>query len=581
MVVNERIGLKIDTIIITAILICLVFNLCSGLFDSQRTSSIISVSYLTALLCIRTSFFVPKKEVQIQIPDILFVSYVIFAAINNDTEFNLNQLGDITILLLYICVRMTDELDYKILYITILCLTFALSLYGFLQYAGILSVRNEEHLLTGPFYNPAPYGALICFFISIVTSVIGTLSNKTHIYVSLCVVIFSIPALILSSSRSAWLASGVVLLFLIWFKNKGRLRQLPKTTSCLCVISIFMVFALSCLLLYHIRPDSVKGRLFIWKVSAKMIRESPVTGLGYNAFEANYMNYQGEYFEQGKGSKNEKYLAGNVVSAYNEPIRIVVEHGFIGFSIYLLLVYFILFRTKQQETVSMVAKMIILAYILFGLFSYPNRIFSLQVVAVLSFACLLNKQQNPAIYKLRFGFSHRSIIAGISFSFISLGLFFLTIRFHYAYKEFQSLLERDKTNILGKLNELEPILSGDCLFLQNYCILTKGMVEEKILHEKLDKAIALSPSSTLYRMKGDCFYWNNWYEKAERIYWTAYYMVPSNQQARARIVMLYLKQGKIKEAKQLAYSILKEKVKSHGLDTYLLHQEMKEVLSTH
>lgn len=581
MVVNERIGVKIDTIIIAAILVCLVFNLCSGLFDCQRTSSIISVSYLTALLCIRTAFFETKKTVRIQIPDILLVCYSIFAAIKNDTDFNLNQLGDITILLLYICIRMTDKLDYKILYITILCLAFALSLYGFLQYAGILSVRNEEYPVTGPFYNPAPYGAIICFFISIVITVIVAVPKKAHIYMSLSVVIFSIPALILSASRAAWLASGVILLFLIWFKNKDRLRQLPKIASCLCVISIFMIFVLSCLFLYHIRPESVKGRLFIWKVSSEMIGEAPVTGLGYNAFEANYMNFQGEYFEQGKGSKTEKYLSGNVISAYDEPIRIMIEYGFIGLSIYLLLVYFILFRSQCQEAVAIAAKVVILAYILFGLFSYPNRIFSLQVVAVLAFACLLNKQKNAAICKLRFEFLHQPIIIGASFAFISLGLFFSTLRFHYAYREFRSLLETDKTNILGKLNELEPVLSGDCLFLQNYCILTKNMVEEKTLHEKLDKAIALSPSTTLYRMKGDCLYWSNRYEQAEQIYWKAYYMVPSNQQARARIAMLYLKQGKRKEAKQLARSILEERIKSHGLDTYLLRQEMKEILSVH
>lgn len=61
MVVNERIEIKIDTFIIAAILVCLVFNLCAGLFDSQRTSSIISVSYLIALFCIRTTFFRVKK----------------------------------------------------------------------------------------------------------------------------------------------------------------------------------------------------------------------------------------------------------------------------------------------------------------------------------------------------------------------------------------------------------------------------------------------------------------------------------------------------------------------------------------
>lgn len=76
------------------------------------------------------------------------------------------------------------------------------------------------------------------------------------------------------------------------------------------MISLFAVFILSCLLLYHVRPESVKGRLFIWKVSSEMIKKTFVTGLGYNSFEANYMNYQGEYFKQGKGDETEKYLAG-------------------------------------------------------------------------------------------------------------------------------------------------------------------------------------------------------------------------------------------------------------------------------
>ena len=313
MVVNERIEIKIDTFIIAAILVCLVFNLCAGLFDSQRTSSIISVSYLIALFCIRTTFFRVKKSVRIQIPDILFVCYFIFAAFKNDTDFNLNQLGDIIILLLYICIRMTDALDYKFLYIIILCLTVALSFYGYLQCAGVLLVRNKEYL-----------------------TVVITIPEKAHKHVSLCVIGFSLPALALSASRAAWLASGAVLLFMFLLKSKNKLRQLPRSIGRLCVISLFAVFILSCLLLYHVRPESVKGRLFIWKVSSEMIKKTFVTGLGYNSFEANYMNYQGEYFKQGKGDETEKYLAGNVVSAYNEPIRIMIEYGLIGLSIYML-----------------------------------------------------------------------------------------------------------------------------------------------------------------------------------------------------------------------------------------------------
>ncbi|MCD8260667.1 MAG: hypothetical protein LUD15_03535 [Bacteroides sp.] len=309
-----------------------------------------------------------------------------------------------------------------------------------------------------------------------------------------------------------------------------------------------------------------------------MALKSPVTGLGYNGFEGNYMNYQAEYFKQKRGNKSEACLAGNVVSAYNEPIRIIVEHGFVGLFLYLSLVFVILFQTKGDHPVFTTIKAAILVYIIVGFFSYPNRVFSLQVTGVILFASLLNTQKGKR-YKLKVGTPLRICIQS---TFILLVLFFSlkTLKIHSAYKEFQAVLKDPPKEISVHLDKLDSIMLGDALYLQNCCVaLHHKRVDKQILLDRLNKAIKLSPSSTLYRMKGDCLGWMKHYAEAEHAYQIAHYMTSSQQRSRSRLVMLYLEMNRIVEAKKLAKEILNEKAKVNGLDAYLLRQEMEKVIS--
>lgn len=564
--------------IIALIYVCLIVNLGGDLFDYRRTSSIVSVSYLTAIIAICAFTFSHKSTVQILIPDILFVGYFLFAAFKNNMDFNINQLGDITLLLLYLSIRQIGSFKYRFLYAILLVSCFALSLFGYLQYANIVAIPNESYRVTGPFYNPAPYGALISIFLSTIAAVLIVSRGKVFLYTSICVSLFSIPALILSESRSAWLALIITSLSIILYKQKNKLMQLPAHTKSVWIVISLTTIALLCISLYHLRPESAKGRLLIWKISLEMIQDNPIRGLGYNGFQANYMNYQSEYFRHGKGSKTEKYLAGSVVSAYNEPLRITVEYGIVGLILYLSFIYIVIFRTHGKSVLFSAAKAAIIAYIIFGLFSYPNRIFSLQVFGVMSFALLLNTQNgtNVTVYfeKLNASLLRNTRCVLLLFALL---LASSTFRLHTAYQRFQSLQNNPPENISEYLEELESVMSGDALFLQNFCVMVNHRVDHDLLLDKLNRTIQLSPSNTLYRMKGDCLNWMNRYEEAEHTYWKAHYMTPSQQQARASLVQLYLKQNKKVEAKKLTNQILNEKAKINGIDTYILHQELESI----
>lgn len=326
------------------------------------------------------------------------------------------------------------------------------------------------------------------------------------------------------------------------------------------------------------RPDSVQGRILIWKISSNMILDAPIGGLGHNGFEANYMNYQSEYFKQSKGSESEKQLAGNVTSAYNEPIRIMVEYGVIGLILYLFIIFIIFFRAKGNDICSKAAKTTILAYIFFGLFSYPSKNYPLQAVTIIALACLLNRQTST-IYKLQFRSARQLILCKFcSVLFISLFIFNI-VRYHISYTQFQTILKQPTSDSSKQLRALESTIGNDYLFLLNSCMLEKNIAPADIILIKLNKAILLSSSNTLHSMKGDYLIRLARYKEAEQAYWTAHYMAPTRQLARARLAHLYLKIHRVKEAKKMASSILNEKVKVYGFDTYKIHQEMKEIIS--
>lgn len=51
-------------------------------------------------------------------------------------------------------------------------------------------------------------------------------------------------------------------------------------------------------LLFVLKPDSARGRLFMWKITCRAITEKPLTGHGIHNFAAVYGNAQEAYLRQ-------------------------------------------------------------------------------------------------------------------------------------------------------------------------------------------------------------------------------------------------------------------------------------------
>lgn len=165
-------------------------------FDCFDVFSVIIVSYVCTLIAIYMLVLYDKRIcVGLQVPDLLFVGYFFWAAMQKHPPLNVNQLGDIAMLLLYLSLRQMKRLNYNVVYLFILTICFVLSGIGYLQYVGILPLPFKEYRVTGPFYNPAPYGAMICILLSVITVVIIRCKGQKYLRSSCFIALFSIPAI--------------------------------------------------------------------------------------------------------------------------------------------------------------------------------------------------------------------------------------------------------------------------------------------------------------------------------------------------------------------------------------------------
>lgn len=106
-------------------------------------------------------------------------------------------------------------------------------------------------------------------------------------------------AITLSASRTGILISIIISVTYIIKRYKINFSNVTlwlKFIMMLLVIAIILGF-------YIFKKDSTKGRVIIWRCTWEMIKEKPWFGHGYKSFEAKYMLYQADYFEQNKKSR--------------------------------------------------------------------------------------------------------------------------------------------------------------------------------------------------------------------------------------------------------------------------------------
>lgn len=341
------------------ILLGLLVNPVQGILDVPHQSCLFLITLLSMIIGLFSLLWNEHIAFRLTVIDLLFILLAIGGTCFYNPSSNLFGLGRFALILIYWSIRQTGGLKSPFLYVIILVSITALSTYGYLQYMKVLPSNHIYFDITGPYGNPTVYAGVLCLLIS-VPVIVSSHCLKVKYYglwhfLSISVCVFAIPALYFTHCRSAWLA----FLFSIGYAVYRRFSLPFRWEIYALLFSIFF----GCLL-YLYKPNSVQGRILLWKVTAQMIKEKPIFGFGPDGFTAEYMNFQSNYLKK-HGCVSDKQLADNNHIVYNEPLRWMVEYGLAGLLLYMVIVY-VIFSYKANQLSSSTAKLVCISGLIWG-----------------------------------------------------------------------------------------------------------------------------------------------------------------------------------------------------------------------
>lgn len=215
------------------------------------------------------------------------------------------------------------------------------AIWGLRQLYGFTASGHSRYALTGSFFNPGPYSGYLAMILSLCFYQYLSLHNsrllKTWVWWMKNIVAGSVMLLILcvlpaGMSRSAWLAAGISCLWVyachvgwgvwlreVWIHHRKRLFTAIAVGVGIMVLAGYLLFSL--------KPDSARGRLFMWKITYRAIMEKPLAGHGTDNFAVAYGKAQEDYFATGNYEPWEERVAGSPEYAFNEYLQAAVEWG--------------------------------------------------------------------------------------------------------------------------------------------------------------------------------------------------------------------------------------------------------------
>jgi putative inorganic carbon (hco3(-)) transporter len=198
-------------------------------------------------------------------------------------------------------------------------------------------------------------GALIGFYFLAKTFQKNALLLKYLTSFSLAIILL---ALFYTYSYATWaaLCLSLLLTYFFYFSKKQFFLLLIITTGFLLLFTLFQLNTPKFSSLIHFSErSSLASRLMIWQVSAKLLAEKPLTGIGPGNFQASYLALQPLF---------PPYLEWAVPQPHNLFLAFWLQAGFLGLLGFSLLLFFIFYALLKK------IKKTPLAGVLFSFFLY-------------------------------------------------------------------------------------------------------------------------------------------------------------------------------------------------------------------
>ncbi len=420
-------------------------------------------------------------------------------------------------------------------------------------------------------------------------------------YFSQLVIVSILLVLPASRSRAAWVGGALGCLWISW-KYKNEIKnylikhlKLSKYAHFLntkyIVLSFLLITIPSFALVYKFKQSSADGRLLIWKVSAKMISDKPIFGHGVDKFNAYYMNYQADYFKNNPDSP-EIMFADNVQYAYNEFVKVGVEKGIFGLTLFLFVFFVTIFNVIKQNKGTkdhylLISTSSILTITGFSMFGYPSEILPIKVLIV-SMVAIIGSKLNGYILinNTRLASYFKYVLTIIYITTFGITCYLPSSVLSRNYKAYISW--KDASDIYDVkaykecLDDFElayPLLKNDGEFLIQY----GKTLEMSKYYLDASNVFSLAKNNLnntiLYIALSNSYKETDRFKDAEQGYTQAYYMIPSRLYPLYLLAKLYDENNQSVKALETAKKLLKKKAKIDSKAIEQIKTEMQTIIN--
>lgn len=425
------------------------------------------------------------------------------------------------------------------------------ALYSIVQLFGIVPNNFRYAYFSGSLNNPAIFGMLMSFCVSLSVYYWVRASKKNQTTWKIIALTFG-AFVVLSNSRTAILSSmlGTALILIM------ELKSLQKFIINQRYRNIGMgLIAITLITLYFYKRDSADGRILIWIVCLEMIKDRPWFGWGFDGYIAQYMNYQADYLNAHPDSPF-ILLAGETQNPFNEFLHTAIIYGipcalvFTGIIIWTI--WYICTSVKEDKSIllSMVCILVV-----WCLFSYPLNIPFVWLIILFIVLSMITKVVEFPASKL--------YMAIVLFA----GILILRSMAMASIHDIRRLCLQERAydynneEVMAEYEDMYKDYYDDYLFIYNYGALLHLRGEyEKSLEVFKDGSRYLSDYNMMLLMADD-YQKLKQYDFAVACYRRAGEMIPSRYLPLYYRMQLYIEKGDMTKAHGIANQILKKKNK--------------------
>lgn len=252
-----------------------------------------------------------------------------------------------------------------------------------------LETYRYPFIVSGSFYSPAPFGALLAIGLVVAAASVirlrkeKTLLSRIQYGLSLATLLPAAIVLVSSRSRSAWVGLLVALACLLL--RETRFKEWIHRRRTVAVAAVVLVLVAGALM-FRMKQDSAIGRFHLWHMECRAIAAHPWTGVGFSHVLKAYGDAQAAYFQEAERPEVFVRVADSPVYVFNEYLKFGMAWGIGGLLLSVAVAVWVVWRLFRKRSILAYGALV---YALFAFASFPLSVVQLKLLGTLLLAVAL------------------------------------------------------------------------------------------------------------------------------------------------------------------------------------------------